>query len=257
MSRPARCALMLTALAALLGLYVWGVAGLPDFGDTVSVYGTTINAVVSVERQASNAVTAVVFDYRGYDTLGEEFILFVSVVGVALLLREQRDETHQVTAEAERAERRPPSSDAVRALGVVLVGTTMLIGLDIVAHGQLTPGGGFQGGVVLGAALIGVYASGSFVTLKTLQPAGWMDLLHALGAAGLGLLALGGLFTGGAFFHNFLPTGSAGTIVSAGTIPLDNAAVGLEVFGATVLLASEFLHDAVIARRRKASGADC
>jgi hypothetical protein len=35
---------------------------------------------------------------------------------------------------------------------------------------------------------------------------------------------------------------------------LDNAAVGLEVFGATVLLGSEFLHDAVIARRPRASG---
>jgi multicomponent Na+:H+ antiporter subunit B len=92
------------------------------------------------------------------------------------------------------------------------------------------------------------------VTLNTLQPAGWMDLLRALGAAGLGLIAVGGLLTDGAFFHNFLPTGRAGTIVSAGAIPLDNAAVGLEVFGATVLLASEFLHDAVIARRPRASG---
>jgi multicomponent Na+:H+ antiporter subunit B len=82
-----------------------------------------------------------------------------------------------------------------------------------------------------------------------------MDVVHSVGAAGLALLALGGLLAGGAFFHNFLPTGRTGNLVSAGTIPLDNAAVGLEVFGATVLLASEFLHDAVIARRPRPPGA--
>ncbi len=39
------------------------------------------------EVAANNAVTAVVFDYRGYDTLGEATVLFTAVVGVALILR--------------------------------------------------------------------------------------------------------------------------------------------------------------------------
>jgi multicomponent Na+:H+ antiporter subunit B len=248
--RPAhRCGLMLAAAAALLGFYVWGVTGLPHFGDTVSVYGTTIDSVVSAERQTTNAVSAIVFDYRGFDTLGEELILFISVVGVSLLLREQRDESDVITPEAEKAESAPRSSEAVRALGVLAVGATFLVGLYVVVHGHLTPGGGFQGGVVLAAAVLLVYFAGDFLTLRTLQPMGWMDVTHAAGAGGLGLLALGGLIAGGAFFHNFLPTGTGGLLLSGGTIPLDNVAVGVEVFGAVVLLGSEFLHDAVIARR--------
>jgi len=42
------------------------------------------------ETGANNAVTAVVFDYRGYDTLGEATILFTAVVGVVMLFRKER-----------------------------------------------------------------------------------------------------------------------------------------------------------------------
>ena len=53
-------------------------------------------------EHATNVITAVNFDYRGFDTLGEEFILFAAVLGLALLLRERRDE-----------EEGPPDDDAV------------------------------------------------------------------------------------------------------------------------------------------------
>jgi len=39
------------------------------------------------ETGANNAVTSVVFDYRGFDTLGEATILFTAVAGVVLLFR--------------------------------------------------------------------------------------------------------------------------------------------------------------------------
>jgi multicomponent Na+:H+ antiporter subunit B len=240
---------MLVAGAALLALYVWGVAGLPSFGHYHGVYGLTINHVVLAERQVTNAVAALVFDYRAFDTLGEEFILFISVVGVVALVREQRDEDTRVALDAERAERAPRDSDAVRTLGVAMVAATLLVGLYIVAHGNLTPGGGFQGGVILGGALLVVYFAGNFLALDALRPASWMDLLHCAGAAGLALIALGGMIAGGPFFHNFLYTGTAGLINSGGTILPGNVAVGVEVCGAVLVLGSEFLHEAVLYRR--------
>jgi len=39
------------------------------------------------ETGSNNVVTSVVFDYRGFDTLGEATILFTAVTGVLLLLR--------------------------------------------------------------------------------------------------------------------------------------------------------------------------
>jgi len=44
------------------------------------------------EVAANNAVTAVVFDYRGFDTLGEATVLFAAVLGVAAMLREAKKE---------------------------------------------------------------------------------------------------------------------------------------------------------------------
>ena len=244
MSPRARQSLMLAAGAALLALFVFGVAGLPDFGHYRGPYGFVINHVAGTERQVTNAVAALVFDYRGYDTLGEELILFVSVVGVTTLLREQRGE-HISGREAVHL---PDSSDALRVFGVLAVGTTLLIGLYIVAHGALTPGGGFQGGVILGAAVLLVYLAGEFVMTRWLEPGTLMEVLHAAGAAGLALLALGGLMAGGAYFHNFLYTGTTGLLNSGGIIPLGNAAVGLEVMGATLLLASELLEQTLIVK---------
>ena len=39
------------------------------------------------ETGANNVVTAVVFDFRGFDTLGEATVLFIAVLGVAMIFR--------------------------------------------------------------------------------------------------------------------------------------------------------------------------
>lgn len=36
---------------------------------------------------ANNVVTSIVFDYRGFDTLGEATVLFTAVLGVGMVLR--------------------------------------------------------------------------------------------------------------------------------------------------------------------------
>ena len=55
---------------------------LAPFGYVQSQYGDMVNAITVPERHITDAVTAVNFDIRGFDTLGEEFILFTSVMGV-------------------------------------------------------------------------------------------------------------------------------------------------------------------------------
>ena len=42
------------------------------------------------ETGANNAVTSVVFDYRGYDTLGEATVLFTAIAGVMMLFRREK-----------------------------------------------------------------------------------------------------------------------------------------------------------------------
>ena len=58
----------------MAGLLLWAITGLPGFGKYPGPYGDLINSVAVVERHVTNVVTAVNFDYRALDTLGEEYI---------------------------------------------------------------------------------------------------------------------------------------------------------------------------------------
>jgi len=76
------------ALLLLVGFLMGAAAWMHPFGrpPLAEMDGYFIlNA--QAEAGANNVVTSVVFDYRGFDTLGEATVLFCAVVGVALLLR--------------------------------------------------------------------------------------------------------------------------------------------------------------------------
>jgi multicomponent Na+:H+ antiporter subunit B len=223
---------------ALAVVLVVGYAGLPSFGDFHGAYGTLVAHVTVPERHATGVVSALTFDYRGFDTLGEEFILLTAVVGVLAILRiigrgERREDTDQT----------PPSS-AARAVGLALVGPTVLFGLYVTATGALTPGGGFQGGVLLSSALLLVFVAGSAVALRRLRPIAVFELAEGAGALGLALVGVGGLISAGIFLENFLGVGTTGSIFSGGIIQVSSVCVGLEVAAGFTLIISEFLeHD--------------
>jgi multicomponent Na+:H+ antiporter subunit B len=247
---PAMRRWVFLAAAAVAGaLLLWGLTGLPNYGVYPGPYGDVLNQVAVAERKATNVVAAVTFDYRGVDTMGEEYILFAAVIGVAVLLRAQRDEVEQPPDEDAADRRAPGTSNAVRVLGLALVGPVVLFGLYMVAHGHLTPGGGFQGGVVLATGALLVFLSGEYVTLRKVRPAALIDLAESSGAGGYVTVGLLGLATGAAFLENVLPLGEPRALLSAGTIPLLNLAVGLEVAGGMVLLLSEFLEQTLVLRR--------
>ena len=244
-----RRVLFLVAAVVFGVLFMWGLSGLPSFGDYRGPYGIVLGQVVMSERHATEAVGATTFDYRGFDTMGEEYILFAAVMGLVILLRELRGERTEEEEEEEESpvhRRRREASDALRVLGLALVGPLIVLGIYIVAHGHITPGGGFQGGVILAAALIVVSLAGRYPAMRRVRPIPLVELADAGGAAGFVLVGLGGLIAGSEFLYNFLPLGEPGTLLSAGMLPLLNISVGLEVAGAFVLLISEFLDQQVI-----------
>ena len=249
MTPELRRRVFLVAAAAVGALLLWGLAGLPDFGTYAGPYGDVLNQVAVAERKATNVVASVTFDYRGVDTMGEEFILFAAVMGVAILMRAQRDETEQPPDEDASDRNAPATSNAVRVIGLALVGPVVLFGLYLVVHGHLTPGGGFQGGVVLATAALLVWLSGEYVTLRRVSPELVGDLAESVGAATYVVIGLLGVAAGATFLANVLPLGQPGALLSAGTIPPINAAVGLEVAGGFVLLVYEFLEQTLVIRR--------
>jgi multicomponent Na+:H+ antiporter subunit B len=247
MSAGVRQAVALVALAVLGAGLVAAVAGLPDFGDGAPARLAEESLRIALEqRHVTNTVVGITFDVRGIDTLGEELILFSAAIGSTLLLRAQRDEQRAADTRAEVEELREQVPASVRSLGAALVGPVIVLGLYIVAHGPLTPGGGFQGGVLLAAALIGAYAAGQLVGLERVRPIPLVEVAEAAGAAAYVVVAVGGLVFGAAAMANFLPLGSEGSIWSGGTIAVLNAAVGLEVAAAVTLILSELLEQALL-----------
>ncbi|NYT07478.1 MAG: hypothetical protein GKC05_04395 [Methanomicrobiales archaeon] len=67
-------------LLLIPALLDFGVPAFSDMDDYFLEHGQEQTA-------ANNIVTAVVFDYRGFDTLGESVVLFTAVVGVGLMFR--------------------------------------------------------------------------------------------------------------------------------------------------------------------------
>jgi multicomponent Na+:H+ antiporter subunit B len=232
-----RLALLGTGLSILLALLLWGLHGVPPFGHYRGPYGQLVNAVGGRERHATNMVSAVNFDYRGFDTIGEEFILFVSGAGCAVVLRRQGDPK-------ERTEPSGPTgaTEATRTVALLSMAPLAVFGIYVIAHGHLTPGGGFQGGCITASAVVLVCLAGRCRTMRRVVPETLADLWDSVGAGGYVLVGLGGLAGGAAFLSNVLPLGTTGHLTSAGTMAVISLAIGLEVTGALLLIVNEFLN---------------
>ncbi len=235
--------------AVLGGVLVAGMSGLQPFGEYPGPYGDALSRAAYYDRLVTNAVTAVNFDLRGLDTLGEDSILFAAVAGSLVLLRQVRAGTAGDRPE-HGVGRLVPPTDAITAGALLAVGLLIVYGLELLLHAQLTPGGGFQSGVILATAALLGYLVTDFKSLRRFSPHLLLTLGDALGAAAYSGVGLAALFAGRAFLSNILPLGTRGSLVSGGTIAVINLAVGLEVAAAFTLLFSEFLTETRPAREK-------
>ncbi|GAA3534067.1 MnhB domain-containing protein [Streptomyces osmaniensis] len=238
MNPRTRLWLVAVGLAGVAALLVAACLDLPHFGGDRHPYGD--RAVhTSLDRHTANTIASVNFDQRAFDTLGETTILFAAVVGCVVLLRQTRDEHRARPAPADVA---PP----VRRYALLVLPVALLVGLYVIAHGQLSPGGGFQGGVVAATSLHLLYLGADYRALERIRPVGLFEVGDALSASAYLVTGFAGLIGGTAFLANtLLPYGTFNTLSSGGTVPLLNAAVGMEVACAVVVLLARFLDQAV------------
>jgi len=114
-----------------------------------------------------------------------------------------------------------------------------LFGIYIILFGHLTPGGGFAGGVILASSYVLLMLAFGRTFVEANLPRSLASRLDCLGAFVFALIAILGLVFGGTFFVNFLYQtylpGRPFALVSGGTIPLSNMAIGVKV-GASLFL---------------------
>jgi multicomponent Na+:H+ antiporter subunit B len=237
-SRRARLWLVAVGGAGLAALFVTATLDLPAFGGDHHPYGDrAVRAALA--RHTANVVASVNFDQRAFDTLGEMTILFAAVIGCLILLRQTHDE-HRGRPAAEKVAR------PVRRYALLVLPVALLTGLYVIAHGQLSPGGGFQGGVVAATSLHLLYLGADYRALERVRPVGLYETGDAIATSAYVVTGLAGLIGGSAFLANsVLPYGTFNTLSSGGTVPLLNAAVGMEVACAVVVLLARFLDQTV------------
>jgi multicomponent Na+:H+ antiporter subunit B len=242
-TRRARVAVFLPALGGLGALLVWAYTGLPAFGDYLGPYGFIVERLATPRRHMDNVINAVTYDIRGFDTLGEEFILFGAVIGVVLLLRGggEEGEVHDDVR-----------SDVVREFGTLAIGAAVLVGLWLVAFGFVTPGGGFQGGVAIASGAVLLYVVAGYREWEAFGNETVLDPLKALGGGGYAVIGLAALVAGMPFLTNFFSGGDVGTVWSGGSAGFVNWAAGIEVAAALLILFSEFLEEYIAPLARHA-----
>ncbi len=202
-------------LAFLLMVIAWQFT----LGDAPMLIGAAILDNAVKEVGAANLVTSVVLGYRGIDTLGEIAILFTAATATSMVLG-----SFAMTDEASETEQREDGSilgSSVRLFFPLL----LTLGLYIIVHGHLTPGGGFQGGVILAGAF--------FLPLLAIPGRsinhGGIALVEGFSGAAFILIGLTALFSGQAFLQPLFEHGVIGHLFSAGSLPLLYIAVGLKV----------------------------
>jgi multicomponent Na+:H+ antiporter subunit B len=169
-------------IAVLTGaLLIYATVDFPSWADPASPASTHLSPhfieKTMEETSVPNIVTAVLADYRGYDTMYETTVIFSAGVACFLLLRifvreEPEDRLYRhvltgVTIRVKEGGKIPPSADferidalwtphdlIIETIGRLLVPFIQLFALYVIAHGHHSPGGGFQGGVILGASII-------------------------------------------------------------------------------------------------------
>jgi len=169
-------------IALFGGLLIYGSMDFPPWGDPQSPASTYVSPhyieQTLEETGVPNVVTAVLADYRGYDTMFETIVIFTAGVICIFLLRTFKPTEPQsrlyrhihtgITLRIKKGGKFPDDSKEFKRIDTtwtpydLIIKTTcrliipfiQIFALYVIVHGHHSPGGGFQGGVIFGASLV-------------------------------------------------------------------------------------------------------
>ncbi len=205
------------AVLGIIGLIIVFIPFIENFQgqDSLNPLATSYVEGSVVELNSPNVVTSIVVTYRGLDTLGEVTVLFLATLGVGYLLQNKR-----------RKGKKRDVSENIKTSSSFLVSLIMVLGIYIFTHGHLSPGGGFQGGVVIASGFLLLILSDLDFTLSHII----LNIVESISGFAYVVIGLIGLvLTLGFLNPSLLPLGQYGKIFSAGAIPLVYSLIGFKV----------------------------
>ncbi len=178
---------------------IWGSKYLPSFGsmhtpasDYLSPYYITQSYN---DTHTPNIVTAILADYRSFDTLIETVVIFTAGIACLLILKVTGLHSTLITALFTKTNKisctlvHPHKSIIVNTVTSILIPLTMLYSLYILFHGHYSPGGGFQAGILFGSSIILAFLEGTHPLRNKIT----LFKMVVLGALGVLLYATFGL----------------------------------------------------------------
>jgi len=251
---------------------IYGTLDMPRFADPNAPAHLHVAPRYTQESVAEigipNMVASVLASYRGLDTLGETLVIFVAGVGVLLILgagacrpraptsRTSSGHTptsatptgqtghtptntgaeHNSPRSPERSCRNPGNPPIVFRVGAkLLIPVILLFALYIQFHGEYSPGGGFQAGIIFGSALILYALIYGLTAVQRAVPPLAVHLLSAVGALLFTAVGIWALFAGGHFLEYKVLTAHAHTGETIGII-LVELGVGITVAAVVITL---------------------
>ncbi len=205
---------VLIAVIGLVAIFLPIISGFQERDELNELAAQYVEGSIN-ELRVPNVVTSVIVTYRGLDTLGEVTVLFLATVGVGLILKGKKEDRIKISA-----------SELLETTSSVLVAMIMVLGIYIFTHGHLTPGGGFQGGVVIASGFLLLLLSN--VSLKMNHSI--MHFVESLsGVAYVAIGVAGIVLTVGFLNPEVLPLGKFGNLLSAGAVPVIYSLIGIKV----------------------------
>ena len=183
-----------------------------------------------------NVVTAILGSFRGYDTLGEVFVVLAACIGVLFIL-----------GTAPPSHRSPQSADAVglrhhlvpQVVGRLLIPFIVLFGLYVQFHGEYGPGGGFQAGAIIATGLIlHALLEGESAALRSIPRSILLGMV-AGGALLYTLVGVAGIVLGGNFLDYSVLSDDPVKGQQIGILAIE-AGVGVTVCGALLSIFHAF-----------------
>lgn len=127
-------------------------------------------------------------------------------------------------------------TDILDVIARKLAPFVLLFGCYLVAYGHLSPGGGFQGGVVLASGVILLILCKGVASIQQVFPLRAVNFVETLGFLGFLLMGLIGLIVSGHFLKSFLSIDNAAETPGAGFILLLNLIIALKVGAGMTLI---------------------
>jgi len=233
--------LLITGALALVGLVLlYGVGKMPPMNTRLAPDKTHVVPRYlekgEEEAGAKNIITGIILNYRGYDTSGEVTVIFSALCAVIAILDREKKGRSRSGVDASAIQ----TSVIVKTVVRFSLPVVVLFAVYVILHGEPSPGGGFQGGAVIGASVIlFTLVFGLPVSTRRMPPGSRIPLesVNVLGFLAMGFL---GVALGVEFLTYLLPGIHGALADTVRSLMLTVIEIGIGVGGGVIFVSIVF-----------------